>query len=112
VRVFVPGERAAAIGPYTSRAIELLLEDTSVDRRSSAHRLVALADKHSKAVLEQACFKAFEYGEATPQVIRNMITLCTSGSVGEVQGSVFNVLPRFARAAEELVPSVHTEATA
>jgi transposase len=98
-------ERAGAIGPYTAQAIELLLADTVIDRHSSAARLVALADRHSQAVLERACQEAFERGDPSPATIRNMITLTTSGSVGLPAGSApAGPRPTFARATEELVP--------
>lgn len=94
-------EQAAAIGPYTAQAIELLLADPVIDRHASAARLVALADKHSKAVLERACQEAFERGDPSPVTIRNMITLTTSGQV-----CLPHAAPRpvFARAADELIP--------
>ena len=98
-------ERAIAIGPYTAQAIDLLLADTVIDRHSSAARLVALADKHSQAVLERACQEAFERGDPSPATIRNMITLTTSGAVGLApQAATAVPRPTFARAIEELVP--------
>lgn len=100
-------ERAAAIGPYTAQAIDILLADAVVDRHSSANRLVALADKHSKAVLERACREAFECGDPSPQTIRNMVKLCTSGLADQMRGDVSatRLTPVFARAADELVPA-------
>lgn len=99
-------ERAAAVGPYTAQAIDLLLSDPVIDRHSSAHRLVSLADKHSKAVLERACQEAFERGDPSPLTIRNMIKVTTSGTVvGSLHGSARAMpLPIFARGVEELVP--------
>lgn len=94
-------ERAAAIGPYTAQAIELLLADKVIDRHTSAARLVALADKHSRAVLERACQEAFELGDPSPVTIRNMITLTTSGAVASRPEAP---PPIFARAAEDLIP--------
>jgi transposase len=98
-------ERAVAIGPYTAQAIELLLADAVIDRHSSAARLVALADKHSKAVLERACQEAFERGDPSPITIRNMIKLATTGATS-LPGEAIpaGARPVFARAAEDLVP--------
>jgi transposase len=99
-------ERALAIGPYTAQAIELLLADSVIDRHSSAARLVALADKHSKAVLERACQEAFERGDPSPATIRNMITLTTSGAISPaLPSTTAGAWPTFARATEELVPT-------
>jgi len=99
-------ERAVAIGPYTTKAIDLLLADTVVDRHSSAQRLVALADKHSKVVLESACREAFDCGDPSPLTIRNMIKLCTSGLAEQLHGETLcaRPMPVFARSADELVP--------
>ncbi len=99
-------ERAVAIGPYTTQAIDLLLADTVMDRHSSAHRLVALADKHSKAILESACREAFECGDPSPQTIRNMIKICTSGLAEKLRADPAGAGPKpvFARTSDELVP--------
>jgi transposase len=97
-------ERAAGIGPYTAQAIALLLEDAVVDRHSSAQRLVALADRHSQAVLERACQHAFECGDPSPQTIRNMLKVVTSGHADSAPHETIRLSPAFARGIEELAP--------
>jgi transposase len=103
-------QRVAAIGPYTEKAIGLLLEDRVLDRRRTAGRLVALADRHSKHLLERACKRAFEHGDPSPQTIRKMIRLCLNGLIRQDADDEGNApitpepMPRFARTAAELIP--------
>jgi transposase len=110
-------QRAEAIGPFTAQAIELLLADKVVDRHSSAHRLIGLADKHSKAVLERACKHAFELGDPSPTTIRNMVKICTASvsgmagvewtHAGTGHGEALSApTPAFARPVEELIPAM------
>jgi transposase len=108
-------QRVAAIGPFTEQAIDLLLADRVLDRRRTAGRLVALADRHSKQLLERACKRAFDCGDPSPQTIRNMIRLCLNGLIpedGDTLPILADPLPRFARTVEELIPRIESPASA
>lgn len=113
-------QRAEAVGPFTAQAIELLLADKVVDRHASANRLIQLADKHSKAVLERACKHAFELGDPSPTTIRNMVKICISGMAGiewthagTAHGEALTApTPAFARPVEELIPIIPVMTTA
>ena len=99
-------ERASAIGPCLLQAVDLLLSDRVVDRHTAALRLVRLADQHDPAVLEQACQKAFELGDASPITIRNLLKTLTVPALGYAERSTLtDVWPVFARPAAELVPT-------
>ncbi len=72
-------EQAAQIGPYTALVVAELLDVRPIDKTNVVQRLIGLTSKHEKATLERACKQAVECGDATPQTIRNMIVLITSG---------------------------------
>ena len=101
-------KRAAEIGPFTQRCVEHLLENPAHDRRRTVERLIALADKHSKRLLERACKHAVESGDLSPKTIRTLLQLCLSGKLpDDGEGSCVpntRPMPRFARSADELVP--------
>jgi hypothetical protein len=111
----VSRQRAADIGPFTQLCVEHLLANPFHNRRRTAERLIALADRHSKAVLERACRRAVESGDLTSGTIRTLLKLCLSGAlpedappetVGRSGQPAPQSAPRFARSADELIPIV------
>jgi transposase len=98
-------EQAALIGPYTARVVAQLLDVKPIDKTSVVQRLIGLAGKHERGVLERACQQAVECGDATPQTIRNMIKLVTSGVSSAASPAEPQVAPLFARDISELAPA-------
>ena len=98
-------EQAAQIGPYTALVVTQLLDVKPIDKTNVVQRLIGLAGKHEKGMLERACKRAVECGDATPQTIRNMIKLVTSGVSSANEDAQPAATPLFARDISELAPA-------
>lgn len=88
----------------------MILQNPAQDRRRTVERLIALADKHSKHVLERACKSALHRGDPSATTIRTLIKLALTGSLpdddspADISAAPVSV-PRYSRSAEELVPA-------
>lgn len=101
-------KRAAEVGPFTRFCVEIMLENPAQDRRRTVDRLIGLADKHSKNLLERACKSALQRGDPSSTTIRTLIKLALTGSLPDEDVSTnpqTAPVPRFTRSAEELVPA-------
>jgi hypothetical protein len=100
-------DEAAKIGPFTALLIGTLLAERPVDKTRTAQRLIGLASKHDKAVLERACKRAHDSGDFTPATVRNMLVLITSGHVFTDNNQQQQQTPQalFARSIEEIAPA-------
>lgn len=101
-------KRAAAVGPFTRYCVELMLDNPAQDRRRTVERLIGLADKHSKNILERACKVALQRGDPSSTTIRTLIKLALTGSLPDEDLPASRQAlpaPRYTRSAEELVPA-------
>lgn len=104
-------DQAAQIGPYTAVLVNALLDCRPIDKTAVAQRLIGLSRKHNGVALEHACKRAVECGDPTPQTVRNMIALITSGkwvsdddaADGSARGA--QSAPMFARSIEDMAPA-------
>jgi hypothetical protein len=94
-------EEAAKIGHYTALMVNNLLDDKPIDRTRVVQRLIGLASKHDKGVLERACKQAFDSGDFTTATVRNMISVVLSGQ----PAAASIVTHEYARAIEEIAPA-------
>jgi transposase len=100
----VLSETAAKIGPYTAMITEQLLSDGVVDKTRTVQRLIGLANKHDKALLERACKAAVECGDLSPQTVRNMLKLVMTGHTEAPLPDTPPAPATFARSIDELAP--------
>lgn len=101
-------KRAAVVGPFTRFCIEHMLDNPAQDRRRTVERLIALADRHSKGVLERACKLALQRGDPSSTTIRTFIKLALTGRLPDddiAANTQTAPPPRYARTAEELIPA-------
>ena len=66
-------EKAAAVGPFTAEAVNLMLGDRPLDRLRGAMGVVSLALKHGAGRLELACKRALSFDDVRYRTIRNIL---------------------------------------
>jgi transposase len=118
-------ERAAQIGPYVQRVIDELLADSVVDKRRTAERLLGLVERHGAEALSQACQRAWESGDPSPEGVRNWLKIVEDEvlQAGRAQSAsavwsnsftpaTMTAPPVFARSVQELLPAIAFELSA
>lgn len=98
--------RAAEIGPSTAEVVTRLLAQKPVDRLPMVKRLLDLADRYGPLRLERACQRALQFEEYTGQTIRRILEQGLDMAVLPPMTMALTAAPRFARAADELLPGL------
>jgi transposase len=95
-------ELARQIGPSTAEMVELLLDDSVIDRLRQTQRLLRLGTRHGEHRLEAACQRALHYGDPQYTTVKRILSegLETAPLTTPARGPAAHV---FVRRAEELV---------
>ena len=97
-------EEAAEIGFYTALLANSLLDEKPIDRTRVVQRLIGLASKHDKAILERACKQAYESGDFTTATVRNLIVMTVTGQPA-ARTACADAPHVFARPIQEIAPA-------
>ena len=65
--------QASAVGPYTRKVVDQLLEHRPEDRLRTAGRLLKLAETYSQARLEAACARAWRFADPSYLTIKRIL---------------------------------------